>query len=165
LVTGANGCPAAGEAVCCPAAAPAVAAPVAMVFWTVPEAELEEVAVMDGWLVPLEAVPAVAEPEFPAMACDAVLTAEPTNELAVETGESVEDGAEPAGGGGSVAACACRENTSMTRKIPAATIASCTARRATRRAIGCGISYSHRRIPDLARLPAFRGPMHAPRLS
>lgn len=36
-----------------------------------------------------------------------------------------------------VAACACRENTSMIRKIPAATVASCTARRAMRRAMGC----------------------------
>jgi hypothetical protein len=36
-----------------------------------------------------------------------------------------------------VAACACLENTSMITKIPAATIASCTARRAMRRAIGC----------------------------
>ena len=83
-----------------------------------------------------------------------------TAELAAElTVESAEDGAEPGGGGGSVAACACRENTSMMRKIPAATIANCAARRATRRAIGCGMSYSHRRIPDLARLPVFRGPM------
>jgi hypothetical protein len=64
LVTGATGCPAAGEAVCCPVAAPAVgscvlpvaATPLAMVFWTVPEAELvevvpAEVAVVAGWLV------------------------------------------------------------------------------------------------------------------
>lgn len=91
----------------------------------------------------LELVPAVAEPDCPVMACDAALTAEPTAELAVDTGESAEDGAAPEGGGGSVAACACRENTSMIRKIPAATIASCTARRAMRRAIGCGISCSH----------------------
>jgi hypothetical protein len=232
LVTGANGCPAAGEAVCCPVAAPAVgscvlpvaATPVATVFWTVPEGELveavaAEVAVaadwlvpesegpaldlvaagadwlvvdwlvvefelpvpdwllpepwdsvlapavlvaeealpdwvlfVDGWLPPeavapglvlLELVPAAAEPEFPARTCDAVLTAELAVELTVETGESAEDGAEPGGGRGSVAACACRENTSMMRKIPAATIASCTARRATRRAIGCGMGYSH----------------------
>ena len=76
---------------------------------------------------------AVAEPEFPARVCDAALTAEPTTELAVETGE-------PGAGGGFVAACACRENTSMMMKIPAATIASCTARRAMRRAIGCGMT-------------------------
>lgn len=74
-----------------------------------------------GWAVlePEEVVPAVAEPDCPESACEAVLTAEPTAELAVETGES---------GGGSVAACACRENTSMMTKIPAAAIASCNAR-------------------------------------
>jgi hypothetical protein len=72
--------------------------------------------------------PAVAEPECPVRACDAALTVEPATELAVETGESAEELAGPRGGGGSVAACACRENTSMTTKIPAATIASCTAR-------------------------------------
>ena len=71
---------------------------------------------------------AVDEPECPVRACDAALTVEPTTELAVETGESAEEWAGPGGGGGSVAACACRENTSMTTKIPAATIASCTAR-------------------------------------
>jgi hypothetical protein len=72
--------------------------------------------------------PAVAEPECPVRACDAALTVEPATELAVETGESAEELAGPGGGGGSVAACACRENTSMMTKIPAATIASCTAR-------------------------------------
>lgn len=67
----------------------------------------------------LELVPAAAEPDCPESACEAVLMAEPAAELAVETGES---------GGGSVAACACRENTSMMMKIPAAAIASCIAR-------------------------------------
>ena len=84
------------------------------------------------WLVPvpeevfsvpvlLEFASAAAEPECPVRACDAALTVEPTTELAVETGE-------PGGGGGSVAACDCRENTSMMKKIPAARIASCIAR-------------------------------------
>jgi hypothetical protein len=41
-----------------------------------------------------------------------------------------------------VAACACRENTSKTTRIPAATIATCIARRAMYRKIGCGISSS-----------------------
>ncbi len=41
-----------------------------------------------------------------------------------------------------VAACACRENTSRTARIPAATIATCTARRAMCRMIGCGMSSS-----------------------
>jgi hypothetical protein len=84
------------------------------------------------WLVPvpeevfsvpvlLEFASTAAEPGCPVRACDAALTVEPTTELAVETGE-------PGGGGGSAAACACRENTSMTKKIPAARIASCIAR-------------------------------------
>lgn len=77
-------------------------------------------------LVPVGLAPAAAGPECPVRASDAALTVEPTTELAVETGESAEEWA--GGGGGSVAACACRENTSMTTKIPAATIASCTAR-------------------------------------
>jgi hypothetical protein len=84
---------------------------------------------------PAELALTAAEPECPVRACDAPLTVEPTTELAVETGEP--------GGGGSVAACACRENTSMMKKIPAARIASCIARRAMRRTIGCGMSYSH----------------------
>jgi hypothetical protein len=44
--------------------------------------------------------------------------------------------------GGAVAAYACRENTSKMTSIPAATIATCTARRATCRKIGCGMSSS-----------------------
>jgi len=90
--------------------------------WVAPRAEL---AVPD-WLAPepAELASVAAEPECPVRACDAVLTVEPTTEPAVATDES----AEPAGGGGSVAACACRENTSMMKKIPAARIASCIAR-------------------------------------
>jgi hypothetical protein len=78
-------------------------------------------------LVPVGLASAVREPECPVRAPDAALTVEPTTELAVEAGESAEDWAGPGGGEGSVAACACRENTSMMTKIPAATIASCTA--------------------------------------
>jgi len=43
---------------------------------------------------------------------------------------------------GAVAACACRENTSKTTMIPAASIAHCAARRAARRKAGCGIGGS-----------------------
>jgi hypothetical protein len=108
--------------------------------WVAPGAELavpdwlapEPAEPVLEWLVPvpedvfsvpvlLEFASAAAEPECPVRACDAALTVEPTSELAVETGE-------PGGGGGSVAACACRENTSMTKKSPTARIASCTAR-------------------------------------
>jgi hypothetical protein len=70
----------------------------------------------------------------------AALTADPTD----ETDERAEDGADPTGDRVSrVDACACLENSIMMTKIPAATIASCIARRATRRAIGCGMSSSH----------------------
>ena len=46
-------------------------------------------------------------------------------------------------GVGAVAACACRENSSKAVRIPAATIATCTARRAMRRTTSCGTSCSH----------------------
>ena len=47
------------------------------------------------------------------------------------------------GGEAKVAAFACRENTRKTMKSPAATMATCTARRAMRRTIiGCGMSSS-----------------------
>jgi hypothetical protein len=103
--------------------------------WPLPEPELlaldwvaPAVEPVAPELVPVGLAPAVPDPEWPVRACDAALTVEPTTELAVETGESAEELAGPWGGGGSVAACACRENTSRTTKIPAATIASCTAR-------------------------------------
>jgi hypothetical protein len=140
-VTGASGCPAADEAVGWLVAEPAVGCcadvPVAVAVPAVelPAAEpvLEEafwvpVLFVPPELVPLGLAPAAAEPDCPVRACDAVLTVEPTTELAVETGESAEELAGPGGGRGSVAACACRENTSMMKKIPAARIASCTAR-------------------------------------
>ena len=72
----------------------------------------------------------------------AALTADPTDERA-------EDGADPMGDRVSrVDACACLENSIMMTKIPAATIASCIARRATRRAIGCGMSTPTRQKPE-----------------
>jgi hypothetical protein len=49
----------------------------------------------------------------------------------------------PGKGESSVAAWACRENRSMITKIPAATSASCTARRAMQRAIGCSMTAPH----------------------
>jgi hypothetical protein len=72
----------------------------------------------------------------------AALTADPTDERA-------EDGADPRGECvSSVDACACLENSIMMTKIPAATIASCIARMATRRAIGCGMSTPTRQEPE-----------------
>jgi hypothetical protein len=83
------------------------------------------------------------------------LTVDPTDERA-------EDGADPRGDRVStVDACACLENSIMMTKIPAATIASCIARRAKRRAIGCGMSSSpltrNRKMWHL--LPVFHGSM------
>jgi hypothetical protein len=65
-----------------------------------------------------------------------------------------------------VAACACRENTSKTTRIPAATIATCTARRAMRRKIGCGMSNSRTAGTNRTRfgLSIISGPKHAGRL-
>ena len=63
--------------------------------------------------------------------------------------------------GGLVAACACREKTSKTTRIPAAAIATCIARRAMSRMIGCGISSSP--LPGQTRLsvPLVSDPKHA----
>jgi hypothetical protein len=62
---------------------------------------------------------------------------------------------------GLVAACACREKTSKTTRIPAAAIATCIARRAMSRMIGCGISSSP--LPGQTRLsvPLVSDPKHA----
>lgn len=56
------------------------------------------------------------------------------------TGEAAEP--EVVAAAGAVAACACRENTSKTSRIPAASIAHCAARRAARRKASCGIGGS-----------------------
>jgi len=56
-------------------------------------------------------------------------------------GAELDDGA-GAAEGDKVAACACRENTSKTTRIPAAAIATCIARRAMCRKIGCGMCSS-----------------------
>jgi len=107
---------------------------------TVPDPELVEP------LAGAEAPEPVAPPgelgaagAAPEVACDAVEVTGDVAELTTEvTGERGD-----AGSVSEVAACACRENRSMITKIPAATIASCTARRAMRRRIGCGTSSSH----------------------
>ena len=78
--------------------------------------------------------PAGADAARPAEAAGAD-TAEVTAEAAEVTAEAGVDG-------GVVAAVACRENTSKRTRIPAATIATCTARQAMRRKISCGMSNS-----------------------
>jgi hypothetical protein len=75
--------------------------------------------------------------------CDVVeLTAEVTGDVTELTAEVTGERGD-VGSVSEVAACACRENRSMITNIPAAAIASCTARRAMRRTIGCGMSSSH----------------------
>jgi len=84
----------------------------------------------------------VAELTAEATGFVAELTAEVTGDVAELTVEVTAESRDP-GSVSEVAACACRENRSMITKIPAAAIASCTARRAMRRRIGCGMSSSH----------------------
>jgi hypothetical protein len=130
FVTGASACPAAGTSD-------------AVDFCAVAELPLppEELLPVAEEPVPDELLSdaPLCRTEFTAEVADvtgfaAALTAEPTDERA-------EDGADPGGDRVSrVDACACLENSIMMTKIPAATIASCIARRAMRRAIGCGMS-------------------------
>jgi hypothetical protein len=73
------------------------------------------------------------------------VTAGVTGDAAEVTGPVAELTLEPELAGraaGLVAAFACREKTSKTTRIPAAVIATCIARRAMSRTIGCGISSS-----------------------
>jgi hypothetical protein len=110
-----------------------------------PEPELELEPVPEPELVP---EPVVAEVTGAVAAEVVLVTAEVTGS------EPVPD---------VVAACACRENTSKTTRIPAAAIATCIARRAMCRKIGCGISSSPppgQTGPDPARMPPISAPKH-----
>jgi hypothetical protein len=79
--------------------------------------------------------------------------AEPTDDVTVEEAEpTVEEAVDAVevcfddrGASAAVAACAGRENSSRTTKIPAAASAACIAVRAMRRTIGCDMSSSTRR--------------------
>jgi hypothetical protein len=86
--------------------------------------------------------PEVPEPELALVP----VTAEVTEPMADVTGPVAEVSgpvAEVSGpAGGAVAAWAWRENASRATRIPAATIATCTTRRAMSRTIGCGMSSS-----------------------
>jgi hypothetical protein len=97
-------------------------------------AELVAGAVAAG--VPVPGPEPVPEPE-PAVAG---ATCPVTAEVVLVTAEVTVP--EPGLEAGAVAACACRENTSKTTRIPAAAIATCIARRAMCRTIGCGMSSS-----------------------
>jgi hypothetical protein len=70
---------------------------------------------------------------------------EPTVDEVVDPVDPVDVCVEVSGDSAADAACAGRENSSMTAKIPAATSAACTATRAMRRTIGCSMSSSARR--------------------
>jgi hypothetical protein len=88
----------------------------------------------------------------------AVEVADATAEVAAEVTEVTV----PEPMAGTVAARACRENASKTTRMPAAVIATCTARRAMCRKIGCGMSSSpprtgQTRLP----VPSSSGPKHA----
>jgi hypothetical protein len=72
----------------------------------------------------VEPVPAAGVPEA---SVSAVKVAGDAAEVAPETADAAADGTV---GDDVVAACACREKISIMMKIPAATIAPCTARRA-----------------------------------
>ena len=87
------------------------------------------------------------------------VTAEVTEPMADVT-EPVAEVSGPVAVGGAVAACAWRENASKATMIPAATIATCTARRAMSRTIGCGMSSSRTTgdRPDPARSTCQRPP-------
>ena len=87
------------------------------------------------------------------------VTAEVTEPMADVTGPVAEVSGPVAVGGG-VAACAWRENASKATMIPAATIATCTARRAMSRTIGCGMSSSRTTgdRPDPARNTSYQRP-------
>ena len=105
--------------------------------------------------VPAEVVPAAAE-----VAVDA---AEVTGAAAEVTVPDPLPDPEPVLMAGAVAAFACREDTSRTTRIPAATIATCTARRAMCRKIGCGMSSSRTTGTDRTRfeVPLISDPKHA----
>jgi hypothetical protein len=110
----------------------------------------EPVAVAPG--VELEAAEATgdtAELTVDVTGDTAELTVEATGdvtELTVDvTVEAVDVCVDDKGASAAVAACAGRENTSMIAKIPAAASAACTAPRAMRCTIGCGMSSSTRR--------------------
>ncbi len=115
--------------------------PVLALEWPVPDEPVpapEEPGAAE--LVPAELLPGEPPPCWPEFTAEAT---ELTGLATVLTADPTDESADPGGGDVSrVDACACLENSIMMTKIPAATIASCIARMATRRAIGCGMSSS-----------------------
>jgi hypothetical protein len=77
---------------------------------------------------------------------------EAADEAGPVTAETADETVGRAGGWSPVAAWACLERISRRKIIPAAAIANCAARKATRRAIGCDIDSSQ--LPGNSRLPS-----------
>jgi hypothetical protein len=88
----------------------------------------------------------------PATLVTGAATAEVTDETGPVTAETADETAGTAEGWSSVVAWACLERISRRKMIPAAAIANCAARRATRRAFGCDIDSSQ--LPGNSRLPS-----------
>ena len=151
-----------------PVAELVVAAVAAEVTVLVAEVAADVTGAAAGVLVPDAVLLAaeVPEPELVLVPVAAVaelvvvpVTAEVTEPMADVTGPVAEVSGPVAVGGG-VAACAWRENASKATMIPAATIATCTARRAMSRTIGCGMSSSRTTgdRPDPARNTSYQRP-------
>jgi hypothetical protein len=92
-------------------------------------------------------------------------TAEATDDEAEATGEEAVDAVvvcfDVRGASAAVAACAGRENSSKTTKIPAAASAACIAARAMRRTTGCDMSSSTRRETGPPAYPPAAATNHA----
>jgi hypothetical protein len=120
-----------------------VAVEVAGVAAVVADAAAEVAGVAAG--VAVEVAAGVADVVAAEVAGVAVEVAEVAAEVADATAEvaaEVTEVAVPEPMAGTVAARACRENASKMTRMPAAVIATCTARRAMCRKIGCGMSSS-----------------------
>ncbi|MGH3245291.1 MAG: hypothetical protein ACRDOI_03645, partial [Trebonia sp.] len=103
----------------------------------------------DGWagaevtapVAELTTDPTALVTEATALVTGAAGVADDADPVSAETTDATDGGAEE--GSSPVAACACLERNSSRKRIPAATIANCAARTATRRASSCDIASPH----------------------
>jgi hypothetical protein len=128
------------------------------------EAELAD----DAAKLVAEATGATAEPTAEVTGDVAEPTAEPTTEVTDEADPTDDEAVDAVdvcfdvrGARAAVAACAGRENSSKTTKIPAATSAACIAARAMRRTTGCDMSSSTRRETGPPAYPPAAATNHA----
>jgi hypothetical protein len=126
-----------GTGACVTAATAATAGAVAVV---VPAGGLVTEVTTDA-TVPVTG--AVTEPVTEAVAGLACAVIVVTGDAGPVSAEMADVIPRDAGGSSVVAACACLEKSSRSKKIPAARISTCAARRATRREISCDIDGSH----------------------